>query len=111
MKAIDQVDPVEITAIPAPHPSREQTEKTLWEKQPGHIAWSVGTAHHAGCRVITFLDTGASGLTTEDAQCFSEELSGKQRPSTAAGFMNAYFSTRANLIVVNMWADCGSLHV
>lgn len=112
MKANEEVvDPAEITAIPANHPTREQTEKSLWEKQPGHIAWSVGTAHHAGCRVITFLDSGVEGLMEDDNARFQEELAFKRRPDSPAAYMNAYFSTRANLLVVDMKPDCGTLHV
>lgn len=106
-----ELDPVELTATIPVHPSREQTEKSLWERQPGHIAWSVGTAHHAGCRVLTFLDSGVEGLMEDDNARFQEELAFKRRPSSPAEFMNAYFSTRANLLVVDMKPDCGTLHV
>lgn len=96
-------DPSEIYSTPPHQPSREQTAKTVQDKWPGHISWASDRANFAGCRVITFSDRAlASGLEQADSDLFAKQLEADGRLMTAQEMMNLYFSTRANLLVVQM---------
>lgn len=92
-------------------PSREQTTKMLLDKYPGHISWASDRANFSGCRVVTFYAANAEGLEESDAALFAEQWSAKYgdpddaedaSTSSPEDAMNLYFSTRANLLVVNM---------
>lgn len=87
-------------------PSREQTTKMLLDKYPGHISWASDRANFSGCRVVTFYPGWASGLTPEDSKLFEQQreaaLKDSEHGTSPEGAMNLYFSTRANLLVVEM---------
>lgn len=87
-------------------PSREQTTKMLLDKYPGHISWASDRANFSGCRVVTFYGGGAVGLTPEDGKLFEQQCEAAFKDSehgaSPEDAMNLYFSTRANLLVVNM---------
>lgn len=97
-------NPSEVLATQPQQPTREQTEKTVHDKYPGHIAWATDRANFAGCRAIRFATGGVFGLEKKDAgnfalECVEAKL-GEDTP--AEEFMNLYFSTRANLLIVQM---------
>lgn len=88
-------------------PSREQTTKMLLSKYPGHISWASDRANFSGCRVVTFLGGFADGLDPEDEALFKKQfLEAHGDPSkkyvSPEATMNLYFSTRANLLMVDM---------
>lgn len=105
-------NPSEILSDAPKYPTRENMMKTVQDKMPGHISWASDRANFSGCRILTFRDGDVFGLTPEDALRFKEELS-NDIDLPAADLMNAYFSTRANLLMVQaMPADVqGSIHV
>lgn len=93
-------------------PTREQTQKTVHDKFPGHIAWATDRANFSGCRIVKFTDDdGAYGLSKEDAAKFREQIieyinqhtmRGEESPDLMAeDLANLYFSTRSNLLVVH----------
>lgn len=93
-------DPAEIHSTPPYRPTREQTFKTVQDKWPGHITLASDRASFSGCRIVTFTSEGAYGLTDDDDDVFATE-----RAETACynpeDMMNLYFSTRANLLVLD----------
>lgn len=113
-------NPSEVLATLPAGPSREQTEKTLHDKYPGHIAWATDRANFSGCRAVSFYNGGWSGLTRADDDLFiaqaadavdavyawydqhelEEEADDTEYVMPAEDLMNLYFSTRANLLVV-----------
>lgn len=97
-------NPSEVLATLPAAPSREQTEKTVMDKYPGHIAWATDRANFAGCRAIRFATGGCFGLEQKDAAVFAEQCvkAGLGEDSPAEEFMNLYFSFRANLLIVQM---------
>lgn len=104
MSEFTSTDPAEVLSERPHGPTREQTMKTVQEKYPGHISWASDRANFAGCRIVTFMEGGAQGLTREDelvliAQMKEKDLNGSASPEEIA---NLYFSTRANLLVVDM---------
>ena len=101
------IDASEVFSERPKGPSREQTQKTVYDKFPGHISWATDSANFSGCRIITFFDDLAtSGLSEDDAAQLDAqlaELTEDQRAYTlAADLMNLYFSKRANLLLVHM---------
>lgn len=93
-------DPAEILSS-APHrPTREQTVKTVQDKWPGHITLASDRASFSGCRIVTFAPSGAYGLTDEDVAVFAQERA-KTVCHNAEAMMNLYFSTRANLLMLD----------
>ena len=105
------IDASEVFSERPKGPSREQTQKTVYDKFPGHISWATDSANFSGCRIITFYDDlTASGLSVDDAaqleaqlEAQLAELSEDQRAyMMAADLMNLYFSKRANLLLVHM---------
>lgn len=76
--------------------------KTLVDKQPGHIMWANDRASFAGCRVITFSDIGADGLTPEDGAALTKQLQEANIEAGAEAIANLYFSHRGNLLVLDM---------
>lgn len=101
----DPANPSEILTDHPRAPSREQTLKRVQDKYPGHIAWASDRANFSGCRAIRFTSTGPRGLTPADAKQFREELVAYEGDNdvelnTAEDYANLYFSTRANLLVV-----------
>ena len=105
-------NPAEVLSDLPMIPSREQTEKKLMDKYPGHISWATSNAHHAGCRFVTFSSRGVHGLEAIDARVFSEQLNaGPPMTSlSAAELLNMYFSTRANLLLIHAMPDGGAIH-
>lgn len=93
-------DPAEIHSTPPYRPTREQTFKTVQDKWPGHITLASDRASFSGCRIITFNSLGAYGLTFEDDVVFATEQA-KTVCHNAEDMMNLYFSTRANLLVLD----------
>lgn len=88
-------------------PSREQTTKMLLSKYPGHISWASDRANFSGCRVVTFYAGTATGLDPEDEALFKKQYDEAFAPQKLAyrsseAVLNLYFSTRANLLVVDM---------
>lgn len=101
------IDASEVFSERPKGPSREQTQKTVYDKFPGHISWATDSANFSGCRIITFYDDlTASGLSADDAAVLDAqlaELSDEERDYVmAADLMNLYFSKRANLLLVHM---------
>lgn len=95
-------DPAEIHSTPPYRPTREQTFKTVQDKWPGHITIASDRASFSGCRIITFTAVGAEGLTQEDAAKLVEDTyAAGLSVLTAEQLMNLYFSTRANLLVLD----------
>lgn len=97
-------DPSEVLSVRPMIPTREQTLKTLQEKYPGHISWASDRANFAGCRIVTFMDGGAAGLERNDEQELVNQMkkAGLDLEATPEQVMNLYFSTRANLLVVDL---------
>lgn len=122
-------DPAEIHSTPPYRPTREQTLKTVQDKWPGHITIASDRASFSGCRIITFFSGGWTGLTPEDNDAFEsqvfarvdelealhtaainslppemktiQDLDDSDLMLTPAELMNLYFSTRANLLVLD----------
>ncbi len=98
-------DPAEILAGQPKYPRREDTEKSVMDKFPGHITWATDRGSFSGNRVVTFVAGGAQGLEQEDEMLYIEQcraaglLDGEAAPEA---LMNLYFSKRANLLVVDM---------
>ena len=95
-------------------PNREQKTKMLMDKYPGHISWASDRANFSGCRLIRFSTNYAGGLEEEDARLLSgqlNELANKRNvdpeevPFSGEDVANLYFSTRANLLVVDTKID------
>jgi hypothetical protein len=97
-----------------PQPVREETNKTVYDRRPGHINWASDRASFSGCRVISFTGGNhappfqALGLEKQDLERYNEELDayinaleGDEFVS-AADVANLYFSKRANLLVLHM---------
>lgn len=109
------VDPSELLAQQPKGPSREQTLKTVMDKYPGHISWASDRANFAGCRVITYTEGGACGLEREDEGKFIQQmkdaLGAAALDATPEEVMNLYFSTRANLLIVDMKVADGAITV
>lgn len=103
-------DPSELVAVQPSYPTREQTQKTVQDKYPGHIAWATDRASFSGCRMLTFTPEGVAGLEEKDGEVFEKECAGKILPSPAA-WINQYFSTRANLLVLNMAVNDYGIHL
>lgn len=82
-------------------PTREQTQKTLMDKYPGHISWATDRANFSGCRIIEFRNRDVVGLEDQDAERFAAELV-KAGAGSAVALMNLYFSTRANLLIIDL---------
>lgn len=108
------LNPADVLTDRPQGPSREQTEKTVYDKFPGHIAWATDRANFSGCRIIKFFDGGSfSGLQKADAEKFKNQIieyisqseldpDGDGEYSLAAeDLANLYFSTRANLLTVH----------
>lgn len=103
-------DPSDVLSERPKGPSREQTEKIVYDKFPGHIAWATDRANFSGCRLVCFSPGQVLGLTGEDEERFVKEVAdeaaalslGRQESWAAVELMNKYFSTRANLLVVQM---------
>jgi hypothetical protein len=89
-------------------PERERRTKMLMDKYPGHITWASDRANFSGCRLIRFSDDGVTGLEEEDAKLFEEELAEVDVGSAEAA-ANLYFSTRANLMVVDTKITDGAI--
>lgn len=102
MSDMTSKDPTEVLTQVPTYPTREQTLKAVQEKFPGHISWASDRANFSGCRLVTFVDGGALGLEKNDEALFIAEmkLTGLDLESPAEEVMNLYFSTRANLLVV-----------
>lgn len=112
-------DPAEILATVPKSPTREQTLKTVQDKMPGHIAIASDRASFAGCRLVTFCDGAVDGLQAADAALFKSQCAeagfrmvnrvedpfGDRKDyepeARAEELANLYFSTRANLLVVD----------
>lgn len=97
-------NPSEVLSTLPVGPTREQTEKTVYDKYPGHIAWATDRANFAGCRAVRFATGGVFGLEKADEQKFAMQatLASLGEDSSAEEFMNLYFSSRANLLIVQM---------
>jgi hypothetical protein len=107
MSEFTSSDPAEIMAGTPKYPSREDTLKTVQDKFPGHIAWASDRGSFSGNRVITFVEGGAQGLEPTDEGVLIEQMKLKgmfEEGADAApeAIMNLYFSTRSNLLVVDM---------
>lgn len=101
-------NPSEALATLPQGPSREQTEKIVMDKYPGHIAWATDRANFAGCRAVRFATGGVFGLEEQDSNRFANQCvaAGLGEDTPAEEFMNLYFSTRANLLIIQMgYAD------
>lgn len=106
-------NPADILADAVPAPGREVAVRTVMDKYPGHISWVTDRGNISGCRCLSFQMGNVVGLTDEDALRLINELDEKGLDidnMEPADLMNAYFSTRANLIVVNLTVDCGNIH-
>jgi hypothetical protein len=94
-------DPSEVLSVPPKGPSREDTQKSVFDKRPGHISWATDGANFSGCRAVTFTPAGVVGLTAEDEATLRQENDGVGCAS-AVSWMNLYFSKRANLLMLSM---------
>jgi len=96
----------EVLADKPKGPSREQTTKMLLSKYPGHISWASDRANFSGCRVVSFYSGTVNGLDPDDETLFrrqhSEAFTAQGAYRSPEATMNLYFSTRANLLVVDM---------
>lgn len=97
-------------------PQSHVTNKTLYDRRPGHINLASDRANFAGCRMVTFTGDEVVGLEPADMQTFSDQLEEAFRAGKdvddAAEVMNLYFSTRANLLVLNVFSGAnGGIHV
>lgn len=101
-------DPTEIASQTPKGPTREQTLKAVQDKWPGHISWVSDRANFSGCRVIRFEWGTVLGLEAADDALFREQMLKEREdknPDAVASpeqLANLYFSTRANLLVVDM---------
>lgn len=101
-------------SIPA-KPKRERLWKTLHDKMPGHIATANDRANFSGCRYIRFGVGQAFGLEAEDDKLFAEQMKAEFDEQDGAAvampeeMANLYFSTRANLLVLEKGYDEGML--
>lgn len=98
---------VETLSDQAQGPTREQTQKTLMDKYPGHISWATDRANFSGCRMIEFRNHDVVGLERADAERFIAEIQSARDPERAfpleaVEVMNLYFSTRANLLIIDL---------
>lgn len=98
---------VETLSDQAQGPTREQTQKTLMDKYPGHISWATDRANFSGCRMIEFRNHDVVGLERADAERFIAEVQAgadpeRAFPLEAVEVMNLYFSTRANLLIIDL---------
>lgn len=93
-------------------PQREDTLKSVYDKRPGHISWATDRANFSGCRLISFTANNqpisAHGLEQKDAERFDEQLDKyiegleDNRILMATDLVNLYFSTRANLLMLEL---------
>lgn len=108
------LDPAEALSQTPAYPKREDSLKTVMDKLPGHITWASDRGSFSGCRAITFMAGDVAGLTDEDRRQFEAELREAKlelHSCLPATLMNAYFSKRANLLVVAMTSDVGEFTV
>ena len=101
----EPANPPEILTDHPRAPSREQTLKRVQDKYPGHIAWASDRANFSGCRAIRFTPEGVVGLEKHDnekllREAQEHEANGGTYLGSPEGWANLYFSTRANLLVV-----------
>jgi hypothetical protein len=115
------LNPSEVLSDQPHAPTREQTQKTVMDKYPGHISWATDRANFAGCRAISFGTGTWSGLEGKDEDKFLEqvtdmtlkwytqfeketekEANGDEYAASPEELLNLYFSTRANLLIVQM---------
>lgn len=98
---MNDLNPSEVLAELPAQPQREQYEKAVQDKMPGHISYATDRANFPGGRLLEFYFGEVYGMRPEEEEKFIEE-NPDFTEMAASELMNAYFARRTNLLVVNM---------
>lgn len=92
---------------------KEDIERVLMDKLPGHIADISGGGQWPGCRIIMFTHHGyIAGLPDDVVQYVREKAAGLYGDCYAVTMMNKFFELFANYMMVNQQIDsAGNIYV
>lgn len=112
---MSDLNPSDVLSDVPQGPKREDTTKSVYDKRPGHISFASDRANFGGCRLIAFTGGATTppfeglGLEVEDSEKFETQVDefikrvGTSDASVSCyDLANLYFSTRANLLVLNV---------
>ena len=103
---MSNIGPEELSTPPQTSLARD---RELVLKRPGNINYAAEHGSFAGSRLVTFGGLQTSGLETDDAVAFAQQVK-DAGVTTAAEAMNLYFKHRSNLTVVAVIPDSDLIH-
>jgi sulfur relay (sulfurtransferase) DsrF/TusC family protein len=95
------LNPSEVLAEVPAQPQREQYEKAVQDKMPGHISYATDRANFPGGRLLEFYEGEILGLRLGEKAKFIAD-NPTYEDMSAGELMNAYFARKTNLLVINM---------
>ncbi len=83
---------------------KEDIERVLMDKLPGHIADLSGGAQMPGCRLILFTNAGIKGLPPDVYEYFQQKTENEQY-TWPVQFVNKFFELFANYVLIKIFPD------